>query len=246
MSHLLFLFLLFHPARSNLADRWKIEGPRAVVEKDPSSSFRLEYTVSSKSKFARYKTFQKGCQEEYADGVGDEKNGVQSPVKGTGEPVGEAGKSLLSMTLSPDSSSSTDDQIASVSFEIPNISKKAESFSSFSIADLVSMASSYFSSGRTTLEFCIRMGLWLPPEAGENEVNFRETNVKVTLQADTYSVLNVELEDCPMNEIDVIIAGSKMKADMAEKDEEASLRTSDSQEKEEGGELKAQEMTEEL
>jgi hypothetical protein len=93
------------------------------------------------------------------------------------------------------------------------------------------------------------MGLWLPPEAGENEVNFRETNVKVTLQADPYSVLNVlnvELEDCPMNEIDVIIAGSKMKADMAEKDEEASLRTSDSQEKEEGGELKAQEMTEEL
>ncbi|KAL3902870.1 MAG: hypothetical protein SGILL_010666 [Bacillariaceae sp.] len=236
---LLLSLLLQRPAQSSLQDNWRIDGPTAKTSSQGgSSSFLLEYTVSERAKFARYRIFQKGCKDEYKiegedeeskeedeDGNNDnKKNAPEAPVLGAGEAAGVAEKHSFAMNLAS-SSTNEEDQIASVKLDIPNKtnenSDSLPSISDLSFSEMVSVLTSWWS-GQTKVEFCIRMGLWLPPEAGEIEVNFRETNVMVALDVKEHTIVSVELEDCPMNEVDVILPFAKMKtsADTVEKKEE--------------------------
>ncbi|KAL3915519.1 MAG: hypothetical protein SGILL_005614 [Bacillariaceae sp.] len=206
LPYIITLALLLRQAHADLAERWKIDRRGSKIPQDGSaSSFQLEYTVSDKVQFARYKIFQKGCKEEF--GVSEGERTVQAPVKGSGEVAGDPEKKHRALQLTPDKDSSNDDQIASVTFTIAAPSEEAaDSTPSYSISDLVSTVMSYFSD-EITIEFCIRVGLWTPPEAGDMEVNFRETDVAVSIKSADKSVVKVDLEDCPMNEIDVRIFG---------------------------------------
>ena len=110
------LALLLGHTDANLAERWKIEGPRAEIEPDTSSSsaFQLEYTVSDKVRFARYKLFQTSCKEAFGQSEGDDATAIlKAPVTGSGDVVGEGEKAYHTLKLSPDPSSSNDDHLLS-------------------------------------------------------------------------------------------------------------------------------------
>ena len=75
-----------------------------------------------------------------------------------------------------------------------------------------------------TIEFCVRMGLWLPPAAGRMEVNFRETNVAVTFnkkassEHDGYVVNSVALHPKKLVSISVKLGSSATTMVKDEKD----------------------------
>mmetsp|Transcript_31459 Transcript_31459/g.52515 ORF Transcript_31459/g.52515 Transcript_31459/m.52515 type:complete len:275 (-) Transcript_31459:250-1074(-) len=177
------LWLAVLPVRASLEDRWKIEGPRTTDLSSSSNNnndcatcssplvFPLEYTINRHVKYARYRIFQKDCTEEFEEG--------KEPVKGSGDAIKdkEGGNGpFYSMTLKPDREN-PDDQIAVVEFMPIDVSS--------SWWESLFWWNQKQQSQPDVIEFCIRMGLWLPPEAGEVEVNFRETNVKVTFQDKT-------------------------------------------------------------
>jgi hypothetical protein len=217
--------------KASLEDTWKIDGPRAKIKISPVNNdnnaaeknsdskllpcdtcrspqaFQLEYSISNKVKLARYKVFQLDCNNEFEVGT--------ELVQGTGDIIEKEGSGPF-YTMDISSNPLDDSQIASVEL-VPTIAASTNETSARSyLMDLYSVISAYLFGDdvahTTTVRFCIRMGLFLPPEAGGMEVNFRETNVIVTLREDL-SVQHVELEARPMNPVTVHIAGAKLKSD---------------------------------
>jgi hypothetical protein len=177
----------------------------------------LEYTISTHAKFARYKILPKDCTEQFEPGT--------EPVKGTGKvaDMKESNGQFYSMTLIR-SDDNNDDQIALVEFLPTEIA--ASSWASSAVSWLWSWWNSKQDGGTPdVIEFCIRMGLWLPPEAGEIEVNFRETNVMVTFRdhkslttthvggesVAVRRVDNVVLDPRPMHDVTVKLMGAGVK-----------------------------------
>lgn len=166
-------------ADTDLKNAWDIQGPigkkclvtgsdvdaaptesdiSSTVCDDSSSAIRLEYTIHKNAKYPKYKIFQKGCEEVFDIGT--------EPVRGSMSP-GEDNRTAL--VFSP--ASYNDDTVTATLEILPT----KDSLSSpwwrrMSNTELK----------QHTVEFCIRMGLWLPPQAGNMEVNFRETNFVVT------------------------------------------------------------------
>jgi len=159
---------------------------------DSSSAIRLNYTIHKNAKYAKYKIFQKECQEEFEVGT--------EPIQGIMPPDED---SKIALSLSP----STDgyDTIAA-SFEI----RPTKDYLSSPWWRRLSNTEKQ----QLTIEFCVRMGLWLPPEAGQIEVNFRETNVVVSFnkessgEGDGYIVNSVELNAKELVGIKINLMGS--------------------------------------
>jgi hypothetical protein len=202
---------------ANLEDRWMILGPdvKAYPTKEEEKSspnacgtcsspvaFQIEYIVSKDIKYAYYKVLQKDCTEEYEPGT--------EIVTGTGEAVQRNGDgNLYTMTLS--NIVDTDNQLASVEF-VPADTQAPSWWSNMMFWKTKPNRSD------NILEFCIRMGLWLPPEAGDIEVNFRETNVLAAYtespvltesgEATSFRRVNiVVLDPRPMNNVTVTVFG---------------------------------------
>jgi hypothetical protein len=206
----------------SLEDRWRIGGPGVKAypsrEADKSSpnacgtcssplAFQIEYVVSQDVKYAYYQIFKKDCKEVFEDG--------KEIVKGTGVAVERNGNpNLYKMTLS---NIDTDNQLASVEF-VPTEASAISWWSS------MMFWKTQPSKSDEVLEFCIRMGLWLPPEAGDIEVNFRETNV-IAAYKDTPMLTEsglstkfrrvelVVLDPLPMNPVAVTVFGNSLKSE---------------------------------
>lgn len=184
---------------AGLGEVWKIENPTArwhfstssdngdpgefsssssSSTSSPSSPlfFQLEYAVSDRAKVARYRIFQKGCREEYK--LGREPVLARGPLvlpsttttpttegdnlQGTAEIMKAVPKSpMYSPTFQP-SLTNPKEQIVVVRLEVPKVR-----------------------SSQSVVEFCVRLGLFLPPAAGDTEVNFRETDVTLTFESDS-------------------------------------------------------------
>jgi len=153
----------------DLKNMWDIQGPNgkkclAVADAidsiscdDSSSVIRLEYKIHEKAKYPKYQIFQKECQEYFEAGT--------EPIRGILSPD-EDNRIALSLTPTSDGN---DAQTASLEILLTE-----DSLSSSLWRRLSNMEQEH-----KTIEFCVRMGLWLPPEAGNMEVNFRETNVSM-------------------------------------------------------------------
>jgi hypothetical protein len=197
---------------ASLQDVWRIKGPTAKTT--AATTFQLEYAISDRAKYARYKLFHKDCKEEFVDEetpmVKGDGNVVETEEEGATSP-------FYTMTLLPDPSGNG--QIASVKLAPTVVATQPKSAPwSSSVSEVLSWLSSWIWGGDNSLHFCIRMGLWLPPQAGAMEVNFRETNVEVIL-GENGVVQKVELEARPMNPVSVHIAGAKLKSTVQKEDE---------------------------
>ncbi|KAG7372569.1 hypothetical protein IV203_018712 [Nitzschia inconspicua] len=224
------LFLVLSPHLSlitltdaSLEDDWKIDGPIVVatastVPKD-KKSFRLQYLISDQAKRAQYKLFQQDCQEIFAEGTQN--------IQGNGDAVvaAEQGAVAPAYTMSTFPNPSGHGQIASVDLAITSTAIVAQTIPLSSLSDgILSWLYSWIpgnnnsnnsnnDNNRHTVVFCIRMGLSLPPEVGGMEVNFRETNVKVTLGNDVSTIQSVDLEPRPVNSLTIHILGTEVKTD---------------------------------
>ncbi|KAG7343413.1 hypothetical protein IV203_021358 [Nitzschia inconspicua] len=203
-------------AYASLEDDWKIDGPIVVdtastVPKD-KKSFRLQYLISNQAKHAQYKLFQQDCQEIFAEGT--------QITQGNGDAIvaAEQGAVAPAYTMSTFPNPSGHGQIASVDIAITSTATVAKTVPLSSLSDgilswLYSWIPGNNNNNRHAIVFCIRMGLSLPPEVGGMEVNFRETNVKVTLGNDVSTIHSVDLEPRPVNSLTVQILGTEVKTD---------------------------------
>jgi len=180
----LLLLLLKSPLKGegvDLVKRWEISDPRAIICEegtcnDPLSSIRLEYTINKQAKYAKYRIFEKDCEEEFDDGT--------EPVRGTTP----SGKEILNkdidpftaMSLSPESNE--DDDTTTASAEFSPVIASLSSWSSWwkDIKKKMRDDDDPNSADKRTIEFCIRMSLWTSSKSDAMEVNFRETVVAVT------------------------------------------------------------------
>jgi hypothetical protein len=160
---------------------WKIGDPAAVLTMNESSTkasdlgvrddetmmtFQLMYDISSTPRYARYRILQKNCREYYNPGH---------------EPV------MAKAPVAKDTSAATavegGEKNRHATMYIPTISPSATDENGQTVvATFVAKNPRRGSSQDEGIEFCVRLGLFLPPEAGEMEVNFRETNVKLSFQ----------------------------------------------------------------
>mmetsp|Transcript_22529 Transcript_22529/g.53222 ORF Transcript_22529/g.53222 Transcript_22529/m.53222 type:complete len:333 (+) Transcript_22529:86-1084(+) len=171
---------------AGLGDMWRIEDPIAVLlspagETPPATSdgtetdgtekvrsFQLEYTISSTPKYARYRILKKNCREYYKPG--------QEPVMAKA-PVAQQQQSV--------EDGDTKDHTRGQIMYIPNIEPSETNSQDQKVtAKFVAKVPPRLSSDDddATVEFCVRIGVFLPPQAGEMEVNFRETNVKMSFE----------------------------------------------------------------
>jgi hypothetical protein len=130
---------------------------------DSSSVIRLEYKIHEKAKYPKYQIFQKECQEYFEAGT--------EPIRGILAPD-EDNRVALSLTPTSDGN---DALTASLEILLTEVSLSSSLWRRLSNME----------KEHQTIEFCVRMGLWLPPEAGNMEVNFRETNVSMKFNKQT-------------------------------------------------------------
>ena len=197
-SFLILLSLLFSGLEGGtLSERWEIVGPHAMkcpqsgsdtivkaTEKtaqdssssssicsDPTSAIRLEYSISKLTKYgeAKYRIKKKDCDEDFASGT-EPVRGITSQNKDNTK-KGNEPFSLMSLSSESDNDGSI---TASVELSLANASSPSL------LSWLWSKTKKVQDDGNRTVEFCIRMSLWLPQPGGD-EVNFRESNVAVTL-----------------------------------------------------------------
>lgn len=164
----------------------------STVCEDSASIARLDYTIHKNAKYPKYQIFQKECKEEFTAGT--------EPIRGTKSPDED---NKIALSVSP---ASDDVDTVTASLEI--------------LLTEDSLTSSWWrqltntEKQQQTIQFCVRMGLWLPPEAGKMEVNFRETNVAVILDKTAsgehggYVVNGVVLDAKELAQISVQVAGS--------------------------------------
>lgn len=224
-------------AETDLKNAWDIQGPIgkkclvtgsdvdaavpaesdtiSTVCDDSSSAIRLEYTIHKNAKYPKYQIFQKGCEEVFDIGT--------EPVRGTMSP-GEDNRTALS--FSP-ASYDHDEVTATIEILPTKDSLSSPWWRRLSNTELQ----------QHTVEFCIRMGLWIPPQAGNMEVNFRETNFVVTFnktsgddnddkseesdrdESSDYVVDSVTVDPKPLIGISVSLmgaTGATMKGDVVE------------------------------
>jgi hypothetical protein len=173
---------------------------------DSSSVIRLDYTIHKNAKYPKYKIFQKECDEEFEAGT-EPMRGIMSPDE----------DNMIALSVSP--ASDVDETVtASLELRVTNDSLSSSWWRRLSNTE----------EQQKTIEFCVRMGLWLPPAAGRMEVNFRETNVAVTFnkkansEHDSYAVHSVALE--PKELIGVLVhvgsAATQVTTVKDEKDED--------------------------
>mmetsp|Transcript_22527 Transcript_22527/g.53204 ORF Transcript_22527/g.53204 Transcript_22527/m.53204 type:complete len:334 (+) Transcript_22527:86-1087(+) len=172
---------------AGLGEMWRIEDPMAVLlspagENPPATSdgtetdgtgkemsFQLEYTISSTPKYARYRILKKNCREYYKPGqepviakapVAQQQQ--QQSVEDGDTKDHTRGQIMYIPTIEPSETNSQDQKVTAkfVAKVPPRISSDDDD----------------------TVEFCVRIGVFLPPQAGEMEVNFRETNVKMSFE----------------------------------------------------------------
>jgi hypothetical protein len=157
-----------------------------------SSVIRLHYAIHKNADYPSYRIFQKECEEEFEAGT--------EPIVGSMPPDEDK-----RINLSKSATSDLDERVTA-SLEIL-------------LAD-GSLTSPWWrrltsnEEQEKTIEFCIRMGLWLPPQAGKMEVNFRETNVAMIFEKeangerDGYVVKSVVLEQKELISVNVNLMGS--------------------------------------
>jgi len=161
-------FLRNFVSANDLKNIWDIQGPELKkcrntgsdddsICNHSSSAIRLDYIIHKRNKYAKYRIFQKECAEAFDAGT--------EPVRGSKMIPGR--DNLFSLTLSPPTGDEDDKILASL-----EIRPTDDALTPSWWQRLTSNANQ-----EQTIEFCIRMGLWLPPEAGGMEVNFRETNI---------------------------------------------------------------------
>uniref|UniRef100_A0A7S0XK33 Uncharacterized protein n=1 Tax=Pseudo-nitzschia delicatissima TaxID=44447 RepID=A0A7S0XK33_9STRA len=182
----------------DLKNKWDIQGPEAkicgaTVCDNSSSVIRLDYTIHKNAQFPKSRIFQKGCKEEFEAGT--------EPVLGGVSPDED---NRIDLTKSA-ASDGLDTVTASLDIRLTEDSLKSSWWQKFA----------YSENQQKTVEFCIRMGLWLPPQAGKVEVNFRETNIAVILDKkesssdrDGYAVSSVVLDPIELVSIEVNLMGS--------------------------------------
>lgn len=166
------------------ADAIKRDGWESRESCSTPSAFQLTYDVHKHQKIIKYRIFQKDCRQEF--------QGRDVPLVGSGKidnSTDDAGESFYVVQrskLNDDDDSSN--QAVSIEFIPTDIGEKLD-----------------------IIEFCIRLGLWLPPESGGLEVNFRQTNVVVTFADDqefVRIVQSVELDPLPLVAVTLNIFGS--------------------------------------
>ena len=158
----------------------KEETGETEVENQQQMSFQLEYTISSTPKYARYRILKKNCREAYKPG--------QEPVMAKAPVVQQQ------QQQSVDDGDTKDHNTAGQVMYIPTIepsetNRQNQKVTAKFVAKVPPRWSSSSGNGDDdddddddSLEFCVRLGLFLPPQAGEMEVNFRETNVKMLFE----------------------------------------------------------------
>lgn len=227
----LLVFITFCPLQSiaegsdsvsALRNAWDIDGPNgirclgkgidstkssdsgignSIACEDSSSVLRMEYNIHKNAKYPKARIYQKDCNDQFEAGT--------APIQATVLPEENGTVDLLSLPLS--TRSDTDDAaIASIEI-LPNKDFFVPSW-------WQRFASS--EKPEYNVEFCIRMGLWLAPEAGNLEVNFRETNVSITfvkISTDKTSGNDYEyvmdsfvLTPKKMVSINVVVGGTKV------------------------------------
>ena len=203
----------------DLSAWWAIEGPDGKiclhegdggnVCDDAVSVIRLNYTIHKTVKIAKHEIFKKECEEKFE--VGDE------PFKSKSD------------ALSLSSPSDSDDTItASIEMFVKEGYLTAPWWRRMSNTE----------KQQKSIEFCIKMGLWLPPDVGNMMVNFRETNVDVMFErrervdGEEYAVSNIVLEPKELRKISVDFGGLGGEID-TKKDNEDTGDISSSDEKDE-------------
>lgn len=153
-----------------------------------SSVIQMEYTIHQNAKFPKYKIFQKDCQAEFEDGTEQVKSSVSPDEDGRFDLAKTAG------------SSGGDSVTASLEILLAEGSLKTSWWQLLTFSEREPQ----------TIEFCIHMGLWLPPQAGKMEVNFRDTNVAVTFDKDG-SITNITLDTLELKSVKIDLAGGSLK-----------------------------------
>jgi len=175
------LSLRFVVVDGDMRNTWNIEGPdgkKCLAEGDvdnvsspdipvndtvcesESSVIRLNYTIGKTVEYPKYQIFQKDCKEVFVAGT--------EPIQGIMSPDDD-NTTALSMSPSLDGH---DNKIASLELRLTKAS----------LPSFWKALAQRLSNTGQTVEFCIRMGLWLDLGQEKMEVNFRETNVVLTLQ----------------------------------------------------------------
>ena len=199
-------------ANNGLEKLWDIQGPEGKIcrsERDndvpssegeietatcdnSSSIIRLDYTIHKNAKYPMYRIYRKDCQEEFEAGT--------EIVFGSISPD-EDKRMNLSTSASPD-----DNDHVTASLEI----LLAEGSLTKSWWERLT----FYVYQEKTVDFCVRTGLWLPPQAGKTEVNFRETNIAVTFgkeegaEQDDYTVKSVSVNPKDLVGIEVNLFGA--------------------------------------
>lgn len=158
---------------------------------DSSSIMRLDYTIHKNMKFPMYRIFKKDCTEEFDEG--------REPILGSMSPD-EDKRMNLSTSASP-----SNEESVTASLEI----LLAEGALTKSWWQRLT----FYLYEEQTVEFCVRTGLWLPPQAGKTEVNFRETNIAITFSKeegsgqDGYSVKAFAVEPKELVGVEIKLFG---------------------------------------
>lgn len=147
------------------------------------TAFQLTYGVHRHPKTIKYRIFQKGCLHEFEGG--------NFPLVGSG------------------GLDSHGDDVTGPYYVVTPRQLDADDTSNQTVA--IEFIPTEMGEKQDRIEFCIRMGLWLPPEAGGLEVSFRQTNVVVTFahneQFDRI-VQSVELDPLPLVAVTLNVFGS--------------------------------------
>lgn len=157
-----------------------------------SSIIRLEYSIHKNAKYPKYRIFRKDCEEEF-----------------------EAGTETILGSMSPDEDKRMNVSTHASSLDEEHVTASLEIL----LAEGSLMKSwwqrlTFYVYQEKTVEFCVRMGLWLPPQAGKTEVNFRETNIALTLgkeegaEQDSYTVKNVAVHPKDLVGVEVNLFGA--------------------------------------
>jgi hypothetical protein len=187
----LFVFLV-RPvaAASRLKDRWNIGGPEAIWESSEEScsqAFMLEYMVSDDVRHPHYQIYQRNCQEvhPHADEL------FASAYLELVQPPGDEEHQKVLVVLNP-KAKDEEEHSAWYHYFVQRPNEKP------------------------VLEFCVRMGLWTGPNPeGDIEVNYRSTDVQVTLEKresdGTANIRNVQIQNHKLRKVEVRLQGGGIK-----------------------------------
>ena len=187
---------------SGLRSLWDIKGPdgrTCLAEGEStnicdgeSSVIRMDYIIHKNVKVAKYQILQKECEEKFEAGA--------APIEGI--------------------VSSDDDDYAALSISDPSDDVDTVTASIELRAQQDYLSSPWWRRMSSTekqqqsVDFCVEMSTWLPPDAGDMMVNFRETNVNVLfnrkegVDGEEFFVSGVVLEAKPLQSITIKVGAS--------------------------------------